>query len=594
MAKDMNENEEDKIIKNEEDVILNNKEDKIVNNEMALDNDLRIKVLSPTTLVLKRFVRNRLAITGSIFIIAMFLFSYLGGWLTSYGEGQVFTKYEEMFKVFAGVSENDKLKYIITEGEEFPLVDQSNFILAANNDEEFFESGDSAYILNKYDEDYIVVDRAIEIGMAMLVGKDVNMTTSDASLGEDFNEKAIQVVTDKENEFEFNGNKYYAVHNNKNSIFYRADELAVVTKNIFSYSIKDKENNYTFCKSAEDTIRNGNDTFTVDGIEYSLNENNGDYEILLSNEIYATVSRFQMEPIYENIFIDLEFRKVIREAIVNEKESVVYADQDGNEVIYRIYRQNLQWTIEKSESTYLIDKYSSPSKDHYLGTDGNGMDLLTRIMYGGRISLRIGFIVVIIELFIGIVLGGIAGYFGKFLDNLIMRVVDVFNSIPSLPLIIILGAVMDQMRVAPEVRLNVLMIILALLGWPGIARMVRGQTLSLREQEFMTATEALGLDVTKRIFKHLIPNIIPQLIVIATLSLGGVILMESTLSFLGVGVKFPFASWGNIINAVSNVHVMSNYLFVWIPAGVCILITVLGFNFIGDGLRDAFDPKMKR
>ena len=124
--------------------------------------------------------------------------------------------------------------------------------------------------------------------------------------------------------------------------------------------------------------------------------------------------------------------------------------------------------------------------------------------------------------------------------------------------------------------------------------MVRGQILSLREQEFMIAAEATGISVSKRIFKHLIPNVMPQLIVISTLSLGGVILTESILSFLGLGVKFPFASWGNIINAVSDVHVMTNYLFVWIPAGFCILITVLGFNFIGDGLRDAFDPRMKR
>ncbi len=222
------------------------------------------------------------------------------------------------------------------------------------------------------------------------------------------------------------------------------------------------------------------------------------------------------------------------------------------------------------------------------------MDILTRLMYGGRISLRIGFIVVIIETVIGVILGGIAGYFGGWVDNLIMRIVDTFNSIPSLPIFLIIGSMLDALRVDPQIRMLYLMIILAILGWPGIARMTRGQILSLREQEFMIATEATGLSVSKRIFKHLIPNVIPQLIVIATLALGGVILTESVLSFLGLGVKFPFASWGNIISAVSNVHVMTNYLFVWIPAGICILITVLGFNFIGDGLRDAFDPKMKR
>ena len=124
--------------------------------------------------------------------------------------------------------------------------------------------------------------------------------------------------------------------------------------------------------------------------------------------------------------------------------------------------------------------------------------------------------------------------------------------------------------------------------------MVRGQILSLREQEFMTAAEATGISVYRRIFKHLVPNVIPQLIVVATMGLGDIILVEATLSFLGLGVKYPFASWGNIINAVNDVYVMTNYLFVWIPAGMLILLTVLGFNFVGDGLRDAFDPKMKR
>ena len=118
--------------------------------------------------------------------------------------------------------------------------------------------------------------------------------------------------------------------------------------------------------------------------------------------------------------------------------------------------------------------------------------------------------------------------------------------------------------------------------------------MSLREQEFMIATEALGISVRRRIFKHLVPNVIPQLTVIGSMNLGGIILTEATLSYLGLGVKFPYASWGNIINAVNNIYVMTNFWFVWIPAGLLILITVLGFNFVGDGLRDAFDPKMKR
>ena len=161
-------------------------------------------------------------------------------------------------------------------------------------------------------------------------------------------------------------------------------------------------------------------------------------------------------------------------------------------------------------------------------------------------------------------------------------------------MLIILGAAMDALRVPANLRMLTLMLVLGLLGWPEIARLVRGQLLTLGEQEFMVAAEAAGLRARQKLFHHLLPNVIPQLIVSCTLRLGSTILTEATLSFLGLGVKFPFASWGNIMNDVSNAFVLTNYWFVWIPAGVCLMLAVLGFNFVGDGLRDAFDPKMKR
>ena len=154
----------------------------------------------------------------------------------------------------------------------------------------------------------------------------------------------------------------------------------------------------------------------------------------------------------------------------------------------------------------------------------------------------------------GILMGGISGYFGGWIDNIIMRIVDVFYCIPSMPVIIIIGAAMDAMRVDSWKRMMYLMLILGFLGWPSIARLVRGQILSLREQEFMLATEACGIKVWHRIFRHLIPNVIPQLIVTCTMGLGSTILTEATLSFLGLGVKYPFASWGNIINDVNNAY----------------------------------------
>lgn len=238
--------------------------------------------------------------------------------------------------------------------------------------------------------------------------------------------------------------------------------------------------------------------------------------------------------------------------------------------------------------------YQAPSAAHPLGTDGRGMDLLTRLMYGGRVSLLIGFIVVAIETTIGVIMGGIAGYYGKWVDSLIMRLVDIFNCIPFMPVMLLIGVVMSGMQMSELSRIMILMIVMGILGWSYIARIVRGQILSLREQEYMMATEALGIPAWRRIVKHLVPNVVPQIIVVATMNLGGVILTESSLSFLGIGVRYPSASWGNMIEAITNEHIMSSYPFTWVPPGICILLTVLAFNFLGDGLRDAFDPKMKR
>lgn len=250
--------------------------------------------------------------------------------------------------------------------------------------------------------------------------------------------------------------------------------------------------------------------------------------------------------------------------------------------------------IEVLEHTSEINSYAAPSKTHLLGTDDKGMDVFVRLMYGGRISLTIGFIVVILETIIGIILGGIAGYFGKWVDQLIMRIVDVFNCIPTLPILLIASAVIDSWNLEPDKRIYILMVIITIFGWSGTARLVRGQILSLREQEYITATEVMGLSASRKIFRHLIPNVMPQLIVSMTLGLGSVILYESTLSYLGLGVQLPKAAWGTMIATANDPQVLNYHLNMWLPAGFMIVLAVLGFNFIGDGLRDAMDPKAKK
>ena len=269
--------------------------------------------------------------------------------------------------------------------------------------------------------------------------------------------------------------------------------------------------------------------------------------------------------------------------IVNET-LITFMGPDGKEVkCYEVYEYSTQYNI-----------YEGITKEHWLGTDENGYDIFTRLMYGGRISLLIAIIVVFMEMLIGIILGGISGYFGKWVDQVIMRVVDIFNCIPTLPILLIASSVLDSWDIDPEQRIYYLMFIITFFGWSGTARMVRGQILSLREQEYMVAAEVMGYPTKKKIFGQLIPNVLPQLIVSATLGFGGVILYESTLSYLGLGVQIPKAAWGTMISAANKINVIELYPLVWIPAGICIVLAVLGFNFIGDGLRDAFDPKGKR
>jgi peptide/nickel transport system permease protein len=241
-----------------------------------------------------------------------------------------------------------------------------------------------------------------------------------------------------------------------------------------------------------------------------------------------------------------------------------------------------------------INKYAPISGNHLLGTDEKGMDVFIRLMYGGRISLTLGFVVVILETIIGIIMGGISGYFGGKVDQLIMRIVDILNCVPTLPILLIASVVIDSWEIESSMRIYYLMLIMTVFGWSGTARMVRGQILYLREQEYIVACEVMGIPTWRRIFKHLVPNIMPQLIVSMTLGLGGIILYESTLSYLGLGIPLPYAAWGTMISSSTNPATMQYYPNLWIPAGILIVIAVLAFNFVGDGLRDAMDPKSKR
>lgn len=557
----------------------------------ALDDEQRVKVLSPSMLVFKRFIRNKLAIVGVAFILFMFLFAFVGGWVSPYGEDQVFTHYEGLEKDFASVTVNNDYRYTVVDGQAFDSLAQSKFILALNTGAATFEAQGKTYSFEQKGEELYVVNGTTEVarGMSnkmMTAVKPVEGVT----LPDGFEAAANEAIKAGQTAFEFEGVNYVVTIEGKEASVGTGSPVALASKTVYDTVDSSIETGFDFRLAAETAMQAGATSFEADGVTYGLSvEPEVGATITRDGEMIALASNTVVNSYISGQVLTLEFKDAAKEAIANDQTEFEF---DGT--TYVIYRNNTIWDIRSETQTQVVNAYEAPSFTHWLGTDGNGMDLLTRIMYGGRVSLVIGFIVVFIAAFLGVILGGVAGYFGKWVDSVIMRIVDIFNCIPSTPLIIILGSIMDAERVDPQIRMLYLMLILGFLSWPGVARLVRGQILSLREQEFMTATEACGLTVSHRIFRHLVPNVMPQLIVTCTMSLGSTIITESTLSFLGLGVKYPFASWGNIISAVSTVHVMTNYWFVWIPAGLCILVTVLGFNFVGDGLRDAFDPKMKR
>ncbi|MET3937772.1 peptide/nickel transport system permease protein [Paenibacillus sp. PvP094] len=233
----------------------------------------------------------------------------------------------------------------------------------------------------------------------------------------------------------------------------------------------------------------------------------------------------------------------------------------------------------------VMERLQQPSADHWFGTDDYGRDYLARALYGGRVSLAVGFLSMAIAVIVGTLVGTVSGYFGGWVDNTLMRIVDVLMSIPSFFLMLILNAYLKP-------GIGTIIVIIGVLSWMNIARIVRAEAMSVKQREYVLYARVSGQKPFRIIMKHIIPNIMPTIIVAATINIAGAILMESSLSFLGLGVKQPNSSWGSMLNDAQGFISEAPYMAIF--PGLFILLTVLSFNFLGDVFRVAFEPKANK
>lgn len=316
--------------------------------------------------------------------------------------------------------------------------------------------------------------------------------------------------------------------------------------------------------------------------------------------------------IFAPFFAPYDPNRTYKDKFFHPPTKIHFTDQDGLSRPYIYNTEEAGWAKYKNDESkkYYLDFFASG--DEYelfgifnsdlhlfqveedipiflLGSDDYGRDILTRILYGGRISLFIGFVAILITTVIGLIVGGISGYYGGKIDSIIMRAAEVIMSIPSFYLLLALAAVLP-LDISSAFRFFLIVSILAFQGWAGMARVIRGMVLSVKNEEYILAARSIGAGDKRIIMKHILPSTATYVIIRATVAIPGYIIMESGLSFIGLGIQEPSASWGNMLTSAQNISKINNFPWLLLP-GFFIFITVLSYNILGDGLRDAFDPK---
>ena len=281
-------------------------------------------------------------------------------------------------------------------------------------------------------------------------------------------------------------------------------------------------------------------------------------------------------------------------AVTEDGKAYAWGHNDGGQA--DIYGMEAARAIAVSKQTYLLNAegeviHKCGFTGYPMGTDGQGRDVLTRIVHGGKMTMTIGAVAVIVSTIIAVIVGCLSGYFGGWVDMLLMRVTEIFSSIPFLPFAMMLSYIIRTTPISETMRIFIIMIMLGLLSWTGLARMIRAQVLAEREKEFVLAAQSMGVKENRIAFKHILPNVISIILVNVTLDFAGCMLTESSLSYLGFGVQQPQPTWGNMLNGANNSLVIQNYWWQWVFPALFLSIATISINIIGDTLRDVLDPK---
>ncbi|PRX24051.1 peptide/nickel transport system permease protein [Orenia metallireducens] len=264
-------------------------------------------------------------------------------------------------------------------------------------------------------------------------------------------------------------------------------------------------------------------------------------------------------------------------------------DKSKKYPIKLLYQDSEYRFLKLIPTTIHLVGVDEPAHLFLMGTDNYGRDIFTRILFGGRVSMFLGFAGILITSIFGLLIGGVAGYYGGWIDSLLMRIVEVILSIPSFYLLLALAAVLP-IKLSSAFRFFLIILILSFIGWAGMARVIRGMVMSIKDQDYVVAAKSLGASDLRIIWKHILPTATTYVIVRATLAIPGYILMESGLSFIGLGIQQPDASWGNMLSSAQSITKITSFPWLLIP-GLMIFIAILSFNLLGDGVRDALDPK---